>query len=91
MLLSHKGSAKGCTLKTFCSLYIYGLRWWALQLRGVCFIVGNSAFRQCEQQVSMNAWQTKLKYKHVARLLSVQALLLERSEEASRLNLHCDG
>ena len=48
----------------------YGLGWWALQLPAVCFIVGSSSFRQFEQQVSMNAWQTKLKYKHVSRLLS---------------------
>ena len=40
----------------------YGLGWWALQLPTVCFIVGSSSFCQFEQQVSMNAWQTKLKY-----------------------------
>ncbi|KAL3134421.1 hypothetical protein ABBQ38_006482 [Trebouxia sp. C0009 RCD-2024] len=29
----------------------YGLRWWALQLPAVCFIVGSSSFRQFGQQV----------------------------------------
>ena len=38
----------------------YGLGWWALQLPAICFIVGSPSFRQFEQQVSMNAWQTKL-------------------------------
>ena len=48
----------------------YGLGWWALQLPTVCFIVGNYSFRQFAQQVSMIAWQIKLKYRHVSRLLS---------------------
>ena len=48
----------------------YGLGWWALQLPTVRFIVGSSSFRQFEQQVRMNAWQTKLKYEHVSRLSS---------------------
>ncbi len=39
----------------------YGLSRWALQLPVVRFILGSSSFRQFEQQVSMNAWQTKLK------------------------------
>ena len=61
----------------------YGLGWWALQLPMVCFIVGSSSLCQFEQQVSMtcmanvawqtmadDAWQMKLKYEHVSRLLS---------------------
>ncbi|DBB06124.1 TPA: hypothetical protein ACH3X3_009680 [Trebouxia sp. C0006] len=39
----------------------YGLGWWVLQLPAVRLIVGSSSFRQFEQQVSMKAWQTKLK------------------------------
>ena len=38
----------------------YGLGWWALQLPAVHFIVGSDSFRQFEQQVSMNGWQTEL-------------------------------
>ena len=63
----------------------YGLGWWALQLPTVCFIVGSSSFRQFERQVSMNAWQTKLKYEHVSRLLSSErAEAVEQHQLSSR-------